>query len=163
MGWRALQSNCWLHNSINFNVVQVQVSLGRISNFLKDDELDNCVERKQNDARAVEMQDATLSWQPGGKIKPTLRGINLDVKSGDHVAVCGAVGSGKSTLLYSIMGEIPKISGKVSSLCLPAALLRLKSGLGHLSLNCLKSFLISCLAHLHLIMHHKTSAFILIF
>ncbi|KAG0614326.1 hypothetical protein M758_6G168500 [Ceratodon purpureus] len=94
-------------------IIQVQVSLGRIGNFLKDDELDNCVERKQNDARAVEMQDASLSWQPGAKTKPTLRGINLDVKPGDHVAVCGAVGSGKSTLLYSIMGEIPKLSGRI--------------------------------------------------
>lgn len=94
--------------------MQVQVSLGRIGEFLKGDELENCVERNQNDAHAVEMQDATLSWQPGAKTKPTLRGINLNVKPGDHVAVCGAVGSGKSTLLYSIMGEIPKISGRVS-------------------------------------------------
>jgi ABC-type branched-subunit amino acid transport system ATPase component len=51
----------------------------------------------------------------GAKVKkPTLRGINLDVKRGGHVAVCGAVGSGKSTLLYSIMGEIPKVSGQVN-------------------------------------------------
>jgi ATP-binding cassette subfamily C (CFTR/MRP) protein 1 len=93
------------------------VSLGRIARFLKDDELDNCVERKlQNGEYAVRMQDATLSWQPAGaKVKkPTLRGINLDVKRGGHVAVCGAVGSGKSTLLYSIMGEIPKVSGQVN-------------------------------------------------
>ena len=71
------------------------------------------MERIQNDEHAVRMQDATLSWQPEAKVKPTLRGINLDVKQGSHVAVCGAVGSGKSTLLYSIMGETPKVSGKV--------------------------------------------------
>lgn len=58
------------------------------------------------------MCDASLSWEPSAK-KPTLRGMNLNVKHGDHVAVCGAVGSGKSTLLYSIMGEIPKVSGNV--------------------------------------------------
>lgn len=89
------------------------MSLGRIARFLKDDELDNCVERNLlNGDYAVRMQDATLSWQPGANA--TLRGINLDVKRGGHVAVCGAVGSGKSTLLYSIMGEIPKVSGQVN-------------------------------------------------
>ncbi|KAG0588980.1 hypothetical protein KC19_2G282400 [Ceratodon purpureus] len=93
--------------------IQVQVSLGRIGRFLNGDELDNCVERDHDDAYAVRMQDATLTWQPGDKVKPTLRSINLDVKQGDRVAVCGAVGSGKSTLLYSIMGEIPKVSGQI--------------------------------------------------
>lgn len=97
--------------------LQVQVSLGRIAKFLKDDELENCVERTTpTDANhaAVEMQDATLSWTPEeSKMNPTLRNVSLTVKPGDHVAVCGAVGSGKSTLLYSIMGEIPKLSGRV--------------------------------------------------
>lgn len=95
-------------------LLQVEVSLGRIERFLKDDELDSCVEREENADRAIEMRDAALSWQPQERIKPTLRGINLDVKKGGHVAVCGAVGSGKSTLLYSILGEIPKVSGRVS-------------------------------------------------
>lgn len=94
-------------------VIQVEVSLGRIERFLKDDELDSCVEREENADRAIEMRDAALSWQPQERIKPTLRGINLDVKKGGHVAVCGAVGSGKSTLLYSILGEIPKVSGRI--------------------------------------------------
>ena len=94
--------------------MQVQVSLGRLGKFLKDEELRNdAIDKTQNAEYAVQMRDASLSWEPSAK-KPTLRGMNLNVKHGDHVAVCGAVGSGKSTLLYSIMGEIPKVSGNVS-------------------------------------------------
>lgn len=96
--------------------MQAQVSLGRIGSFLSADELDNYVEKTENASYAVEMHDVTLSWQPGAKVKPTLRHINFTVKPGDHVAVCGTVGSGKSTLLYSIMGEIPKVSGRVSTI-----------------------------------------------
>ena len=91
----------------------MQVSLGRLSSFLRDDELQSdAVDRHDSEDFAVEIKNATLSWDTMAK-KPTLRGINLDIKAGDHVAVCGAVGSGKSTLLYSIMGEIPKIAGSV--------------------------------------------------
>ena len=94
--------------------MQVQVSLGRLGKFLKDEELRNdAIDKTQDAEYAVQMRDASLSWEPSAK-KPTLRGMNLNVKHGDHVAVCGAVGSGKSTLLYSIMGEIPKVSGNVS-------------------------------------------------
>lgn len=96
--------------------MQAQDSLGRIDSFLSADELDKCVERTENATYAVEMHGVTLSWQPGAKVKPALRNINITVKPGDYVAVCGTAGSGKSTLLYSIMGEIPKVSGRVSTI-----------------------------------------------
>jgi len=47
-------------------------------------------------------------------IKPILKGINLHIKTGEKVAIYGSVGSRKSALLYTILGEIPKISGDVS-------------------------------------------------
>jgi ABC-type transport system involved in cytochrome bd biosynthesis fused ATPase/permease subunit len=97
-------------------IIQVQVSLGRLSRFLQDNELqDKAVDQHHSEDYVVEIQDAVLSWDPLAS-KPTLPSINLKIMPGNHVAVCGSVGSGKSTLLYSIMGEIPKISGSVSPL-----------------------------------------------
>jgi ABC-type bacteriocin/lantibiotic exporter with double-glycine peptidase domain len=95
-------------------IIQVQVSLGRLSQFLQDNELqDKAVDQHHSEDYVVEIQDAVLSWDPLAS-KPTLPSINLKIMPGNHVAVCGSVGSGKSTLLYSIMGEIPKVSGSVS-------------------------------------------------
>ncbi|CBI35972.3 unnamed protein product, partial [Vitis vinifera] len=52
------------------------------------------------------------NWDPKSTIL-TLRDVNMEVKWGQKVAVCGPVGAGKSSLLYAILGEIPKVSGTV--------------------------------------------------
>jgi len=38
----------------------------------------------------------------------------MEVKHGQKLAICGEVGSGKSTLLAAILGEVPKLMGRVS-------------------------------------------------
>jgi ABC-type glutathione transport system ATPase component len=43
-----------------------------------------------------------------------LKGINMEVHRGDLAVVVGTVGSGKASLLSRIMGEMDKVSGKVS-------------------------------------------------
>lgn len=40
--------------------------------------------------------------------------INLQIKRGELVCVVGSVGSGKSSLIQAIIGEMPKVSGRVS-------------------------------------------------
>jgi ABC-type multidrug transport system fused ATPase/permease subunit len=45
---------------------------------------------------------------------PTLKGIDLGIKAGQKIAVCGVVGAGKSSLISALLGEIPKLSGSVS-------------------------------------------------
>ncbi|KDO65314.1 hypothetical protein CISIN_1g000481mg [Citrus sinensis] len=97
-------------------MIQVKVSFDRINAFLLDHELNNDDVRRislQKSDRSVKIQEGNFSWDPELAI-PTLRGVNLDIKWAQKIAVCGSVGAGKSSLLYAILGEIPKISGTVN-------------------------------------------------
>ena len=82
---------------------------------------DGAVEREpaaSNDGGvAVQARDGVFTWDDeeteAGR-KEVLRGIDLEIKSGKLAAVVGMVGSGKSSLLGCILGEMRKVSGKVS-------------------------------------------------
>ncbi|KAK3227972.1 hypothetical protein Dsin_007834 [Dipteronia sinensis] len=63
---------------------------------------------------SIFIRSADISWDACSSSNATLRNINLIIKPGEKVAICGEVGSGKSTLLAAILGEVPKISGTVS-------------------------------------------------
>lgn len=102
----------------NGNVcVQMRVSLGRIEDFLNEEEVqvDAVVKYPQatGSAKAVEIVHGVFSWESTCST-PTLKEIMLEVWHGETVAVCGQVGSGKTTLLCAILGEISKSSGIVS-------------------------------------------------
>jgi ATP-binding cassette subfamily C (CFTR/MRP) protein 1 len=60
----------------------------------------------------VEIDHGTFSWEFETP-SPTITHINLKVKRGMKVAICGMVGSGKSSLLSCILGEMPKLAGTV--------------------------------------------------
>lgn len=98
-------------------MIQVKVSFDRLNTFLLDEELDsiNGYGRniKQSSVNAVEIQAGNFIWDHES-VSPTLRDVNLEIKWGQKIAVCGPVGAGKSSLLYAVLGEIPKISGTVS-------------------------------------------------
>ena len=47
------------------------------------------------------LEDASLSWLEG--TPPVLTGVNLEVRSGQVVAVAGEVGSGKTTVLNAVV------------------------------------------------------------
>ena len=98
------------------SLVQVKVSFDRFNAFLLDDELKNDELFRipfQKSDKSVKIQSGNFSWDPEIMI-PTLTDVNLEIRCGQKVAVCGPVGAGKSSLLYAVLGEIPKISGTVS-------------------------------------------------
>ncbi|CAK8678304.1 unnamed protein product [Clavelina lepadiformis] len=87
------------------------VSLKRIQDFLLLDEQD--IEKEKLPAHSdtecsVVIRDFTASWSDENE--PTLSDVNVEVKSGQLLAVIGPVGSGKSSLLSAILHELkPKL------------------------------------------------------
>ncbi|XP_021818604.1 ABC transporter C family member 10-like [Prunus avium] len=96
--------------------IEAKVSLSRIVNFLDAPELEHRQTRKESIGvefeHSILIRSSEISWDTSAK-KATLRNINLVVKPGEKVAICGEVGSGKSTLLAAILGEVPRINGIV--------------------------------------------------
>ena len=88
-------------------LIQVKVSLDRLDKFLQDDELrPDSVVRKALAASqyTIKIHQSILSWDLESSLtKPTLKGINLHIKTGLNVEICGSVGSGKSALLYNYL------------------------------------------------------------
>ncbi|RVW43237.1 ABC transporter C family member 10 [Vitis vinifera] len=96
--------------------IEAKVSLDRIAKFLDAPELQNKHVRKMCDGKELEesifIKSNRISWEDNST-RATLRNINLVVKPGEKVAICGEVGSGKSTLLAAILGEVPHVNGIV--------------------------------------------------
>ncbi|XP_056642945.1 probable multidrug resistance-associated protein lethal(2)03659 [Diorhabda sublineata] len=111
---------------------EMYISMKRIQNFLLFDEIrsENSMLSKnvfngkskgngltngvmaESDA-SIQIRNASAKWLKSHP-ENNLEDIDLDVKSGNVVAVVGAVGSGKTTLLHIIMKELELQSGSVN-------------------------------------------------
>ncbi len=58
----------------------------------------------QSTKPVVEIRNLAKAYRRGDQVVPVLTDINLDIASGDYVALMGPSGSGKSTLLNLIAG-----------------------------------------------------------
>ncbi|KAL6981418.1 ATP-binding cassette sub- C member 9 [Sarracenia purpurea var. burkii] len=96
-------------------IAQAKVSADRIASYLQEGEIkSNDVEfvLKDQTEFEVDINDGTFSWDAESR-SPTLERIQLQVKRGMKIAICGPVGSGKSSLLSCILGEMTKLSGTI--------------------------------------------------
>ena len=92
---------------------QGKVSADRLAIYLQEDELNfdsiEVLPRKSLTSKSI------MGHLDGTDIMnfQHLRDIQLKVRRGTKVAICGKAGSGKSSLLSSILGEVPKMGGTV--------------------------------------------------
>ena len=66
-----------------------------------------------NGPTIIEINGLTKTYQVGDIAVHALRGVNLQVRKGEFVALIGASGSGKSTLFHILGGLTPATSGTV--------------------------------------------------
>uniref|UniRef100_A0A3Q7HWH9 ABC-type xenobiotic transporter n=1 Tax=Solanum lycopersicum TaxID=4081 RepID=A0A3Q7HWH9_SOLLC len=96
--------------------IEAKVSLSRIVEFLEAPELQNRRTEQKYQGKQLEhsiiIKSKGISWDASSH-NPAVKSVNLHVKQGQKLAICGEVGSGKSTLLAAILGEVPYVDGLV--------------------------------------------------
>ena len=108
-------------NEISGVVTELQNALASASRIfaLIDEKSESSDENKKVlekcDGR-VQIKDVSFSYVPQ---KPLIENLNLDVKSGQHIAIVGPTGCGKTTLINLLMRFYDVVSGEITVSGLP--------------------------------------------
>jgi ATP-binding cassette, subfamily B, bacterial PglK len=62
-------------------------------------------------SEGIELRDVSFTYTPG--VAPALHGINLTIRKGEFIGICGPTGGGKSTLVDLIAGLLQPTSGQM--------------------------------------------------
>ena len=113
-----------MFSNIISSIIEANVSVARLEEFLAADELDKTArtvispaEDPQGNAEVgdsvVIIKGGEFRWIRKSK-EPILQDINLEVSKGELLAVVGRVGDGKSSLLSALLGEMTRSRGSVT-------------------------------------------------
>jgi ABC-type branched-subunit amino acid transport system ATPase component len=95
-----------------FDVLTGIEKMGNITDLeLEDESGMDFSEVVGNAGMSIEIRD--LSYQPEATMPPILNNINLDIKSGERIAITGFNASGKTTLLRILLGLYENYIGSV--------------------------------------------------
>lgn len=93
------------------SIIDSQVSIERLQAYFLSYDLDaSAVEVDMNEPYAIKIDQGEFEWL---MYRPILENINVKIPRGQLVAIVGEVGSGKTSILATLLGEIPKIRGRV--------------------------------------------------
>jgi peptide/nickel transport system ATP-binding protein len=65
------------------------------------------VEQQSTDPYALRVRDLRIESRIGGKVRPIVTGLDLDLRRGEAVAIVGESGSGKSITAKALVGLLP--------------------------------------------------------
>ncbi|CAK9224139.1 unnamed protein product [Sphagnum troendelagicum] len=105
--------------------VQALVSVQRLKKFMQSDELqDDAIEQQvyvpgleADMVAAVYVEDGCFKWELELEL-PAFNHINIKIEKGSFVGIVGMVVSGKFTIPASLLGEVPRITGRGKTILL---------------------------------------------
>ncbi|XP_033729552.1 multidrug resistance-associated protein 9-like [Pecten maximus] len=111
---------------------ETRISFERIKRFMLEDEFTPPHHDVKDKGNAIELKSTVFMWDGEGSKEPSdklklkelrrhpsttslvLQSIDLTVRRGKHIGICGAVGCGKSSLLQALIGRMPLITGQIA-------------------------------------------------
>ncbi|XP_035824257.1 multidrug resistance-associated protein 1-like [Aplysia californica] len=94
--------------------VQASDALTKLNKFLNLEDIPEDIVKKTSVCEeSITIKDGVFTWDRSSS-KNCIKNINVNIPTGQLVAIVGMVGSGKSSLLSAMLGEMEKVEGDVT-------------------------------------------------